>query len=98
MMFRVNPATGGLAGYVVEPARTLARDPSEPKTCVGWGAETGVVKRHLLRRVDTRIRPATSCAIKLINVAAVLVEGNPSCLACAVRKDQDILSHGCEHP
>src|SRR6185295_18502852 len=70
--------------------------PPEAADAAGAGRQrpdAGIVERELLGRIDRRVRPAARRAIKLVDVAAALIDQNAAALAGPVGEDHDVLRH-----
>src|SRR5262249_6798772 len=58
-------------------------------------SKAGIVESHLGGGINGRIRPAASCAVQLVYIAAPLVREQPSRLARPIREDKDVPGRLC---
>lgn len=84
-----DPNAGRHTGQIVEPAHPAVLE----VTAVRCRAETGLVERHLLGRIDPGIRPHPACPVELVNICPRLIEISAARLSGAIRKDHNILLH-----
>src|SRR3546814_113399 len=92
-------AIGNVRAYTNSGDRARQRaqevDQTQPHhAATGSCAQSGIVKRHLLRRIDRTIRTTACGAVKFVDVAQHLIGSKPARLPGSVCKDKDVLAHG----
>src|SRR3546814_7441773 len=92
-------AIGNVRAYTNSGDRARQRaqevDQTQPHhAATGSCAQSGIVKRHLLRRIDRTIRTTACGAVKFVDVAQHLIGSKTARLPGSVCKDKDVLAHG----
>jgi hypothetical protein len=90
MVPRGTPFHRVVADYIVQPAIGAG---DEEQSTIRLRSQPGIIKGQLPAWIDIIFRAASRRPVELINVAYVLVRGEPAGLAGAIGEDQDILGH-----
>ena len=85
-----DPKAGGLADDIVQPAIGAG---DEEQSTIRLRSQPGIIKGQLPAWIDIIFGAASRRPVELINVAYVLVRGEPAGLTGAIGEDQDILGH-----